>query len=379
MFQSFDFIKHLDTNNETTHYIITAAIAFAIVLVSQVLAWVARKILRSMLKRANSRQKKWYDILLETAIRPVGIIIKVAGIMFALKTLTVDIKNELFQSIITHSEIIFIPLCSWFLTNFITALERSYIDEIDQNKRKGDQTTVQAISKLVRLSVIIVTILIVLQNMGINLTGLLAAGSVGGLVIGFAGKDLLANFFGGLMLYLERPFKVGDWIRSPDREIEGTVVNIGLRTTAIKTFDQRPLYVPNSIFTSISLENPSRMSNRRIYETIGVRYQDISKVEGILKDIRDYILSAPEIEPTLTTMINFNSFAPSSLDFFIYCFTKTTNWQEYHRVKEKVLLAVCDIINSHGAQIAFPTSTIHLQKGDNPEYGSELPDLKTKY
>ena len=372
MFQSLDFVKYLEINNDTIHYAITAVVAFAVVLVSQALAWTARKVLRSMLKRISATQRKWNHVLLETAIKPVGIIIRVAGIVLALKILTTDIKNELFQALITHSYIIFIPLLSWFLGNFILALEHSYLDEIDKNQRNGDKTTIQAISKLIRLSVIIITILIILQNMGINLTGLLAASSVGGLIIGFAGKDLLANFFGGLMLYLERPFKVGDWIRSPDREIEGTVVNIGLRTTAIKTFDQRPLYVPNAVFTSIALENPSRMSNRRIYETIGVRYQDVSKVHNILKDIRDYIHNAPEIETTLTTMIHFNSFAPSSLDFFIYCFTKTTNWQEYHQVKEKVLLAVCEIISNHGAQIAFPTSTVHLEKGDNPEHGREL-------
>ena len=90
----------------------------------------------------------------------------------------------------------------------------------------------------------------------------------------FAAKDLLANFFGGLTIYLDRPFAVGDWIRSPDREIEGTVERIGWRLTLIRTFDKRPLYIPNAVFTTIAVENPSRMHNRRIYETIGIRYDD---------------------------------------------------------------------------------------------------------
>ena len=106
-----------------------------------------------------------------------------------------------------------------------------------------------------------------------------------GIAVGFAAKDLLANFFGGLMVYLDRPFAIGDWIRSPDREIEGTVEEIGWRVTCIRTFDKRPIYVPNSVFTQVTVENPSRMLNRRIYETIGVRYDDAAKVRDIITDV----------------------------------------------------------------------------------------------
>ena len=114
----------------------------------------------------------------------------------------------------------------------------------------------------------------ILQSLGVSVSGLLAFGGIGGIAVGFAARDLLANFLGGLSIYLDRPFTVGDWIRSPDREIEGTVEEIGWRMTRIRTFDQRPLYVPNSIFASVALENPSRMNNRRIYETLGIRYED---------------------------------------------------------------------------------------------------------
>ena len=104
-----------------------------------------------------------------------------------------------------------------------------------------------------------------MQALGYSISGVLAFGGIGGIAVGFAAKDLLANFFGGLMIYLDRPFSVGDWIRSPDKNIEGTVEEIGWRLTRIRTFDKRPLYVPNSTFTQISVENPSRMLNRRIY------------------------------------------------------------------------------------------------------------------
>src|SRR5690606_30903944 len=110
--------------------------------------------------------------------------------------------------------------------------------------------TAKAISKLLKAAAIITAMLVLLQSLGFSVSGVLAFGGIGGIAIGFAARDLLANFFGALMLYFDRPFAVGDWVRSPDREIEGTVEDIGWRLTRIRTFDQRPLYVPNSIFAN---------------------------------------------------------------------------------------------------------------------------------
>jgi MscS family membrane protein len=178
--------------------------------------------------------------------------------------------------------------------------------------------------------------------------------------VGFAARDLLANFFGGLMIYMDRPFSVGDWVRSPDRNIEGTVEEIGWRLTRIRTFDKRPLYVPNSTFASIAVENPSRMSHRRIYETVGVRYDDADKLQSIIGDVVNMLKTHPEIDESQTLIVNFNEFGPSSLDFFVYTFTHTTNWIKFHEVKQDVLFKIYEIITRHGAEVAFPTSTIHV-------------------
>ncbi|WP_273009454.1 mechanosensitive ion channel family protein, partial [Spongiibacter tropicus] len=185
-------------------------------------------------------------------------------------------------------------------------------------------------------------------------------GGIGGIAVGFAAKDLLANFFGGLMVYLDRPFSVGDWIRSPDKNIEGTVENIGWRQTRIRTFDQRPLYVPNATFTQISVENPSRMLNRRIYETIGVRYDDAKHIPAIISKVREMLANHPEIDTRKTLIVNFNSFNASSLDFFVYTFTKTTQWVKYHEIKQDILLNILEIVHELGADVAYPTSTIKM-------------------
>jgi MscS family membrane protein len=231
---------------------------------------------------------------------------------------------------------------------------------------KHDATTINGIGKLSRMIIIVIGLVSVLQSMGLSLSGVMTMGGVGGLVAGFAAKDLLSNFFGGWMIYFDKPFKVGDWIRSPDRSIEGTVERIGWRMSVIRTFDKRPLYIPNAIFSSIVVENPSRMTNRRIKETIGLRYADADKIEPIIHAVTAMLRSHPAIDTRQTMIVNFDSFGPSSLDFFIYTFTKTVNWIEFHQIKQDVLLKVINIIHQHDADVAFPTQTLKFDPAVEP-------------
>jgi MscS family membrane protein len=119
--------------------------------------------------------------------------------------------------------------------------------------------------------------------------------------------------------------------------------------------------VPNSLFTTIVVENPTRMTHRRIKETIGIRYDDLDKMAAIVADVKAMLQAHSEIDSSVTLIVNFNQFAASSLDFFIYAFTKTVDWVHYHEVKQDVLLKVAAIIETYGAEIAFPTRTLHIE------------------
>jgi MscS family membrane protein len=260
-----------------------------------------------------------------------------------------------------------VGILTWAVIRFMNRIQMHILEDAAD---KVDVTTVEALGRLLRITVLITAGLIILQTLGFSVSGVLAFGGLGGIAVGFAAKDLLSNFFGGLMIFLDRPFGVGDWIRSPDRNIEGTVESLGWRLTTIRTFDKRPLYVPNATFLSISVENPSRMSHRRISETIGVRYDDASQLPSIVADVRAMLQVHPEIDAEQTLMVHFNTFGPSSLDFFVYCFTKTTVWTEFHRVKEDVLFEINAIIARHGAEIAFPTQTVHLQVDPDQPFGT---------
>jgi len=249
----------------------------------------------------------------------------------------------------------------WVLIRLAINIEQYLLQD-----KSRDETTIQAASKVARLIILTIGLLTVMQTLGVSLRGLLTFGGVGGLIVGLAAKDLLSNFFGGLMIYFDRPFKVGEWIRSPDREIEGTVERIGWRMTIIRTFDKRPLYVPNSVFSNIIVENPSRMKNRRIYETIGLRYQDADKMATIVAQVREMLENHEDIDAQQTLIVNFNAFGASSLDFFIYTFTETINWVRFHEVKQDVMLKVMDIIHQNGADIAYPTRTLMIEPKEAP-------------
>ncbi len=327
---------------------------FAIVFVALLLDYIQKKALRRLKNQLERTPNLWDDAFIHAVIKPLSLLIWVFGLSIALEVAGLSNALKLF-------EVGTVVVVAWTIIRLITFVEENVIQQQEIKGKTVDKTTADAISQLLRVSVIITSVLVGLQSLGFNISAILAFGGIGGIAVGFAAKDLLANFFGGLMIYMDRPFSVGDWIRSPDRNIEGTVEKIGWRLTLIRTFDKRPLYIPNSMFASISVENPSRMTHRRIYETIGVRYDDSKQLPAIISDVKDMLLEHPEIDTTQTMMVNFNEFAASSLDFFVYTFTKTTNWIKFHEVKQDVLFKITEIVEKHGAEMAFPTSTIHIE------------------
>jgi MscS family membrane protein len=343
---------------------------FVIVLIALSLGFVLNRMLDKLEVQAAKTKTVWDDALIEACRRPAIWLIWILGINFAAGIAAQKMDSPLQAMIDPINRLALIFLGTIFLTNFIKRAERNLVHP-EYMAQPMDATTVRAVGKLLRASVIITGVLIAMQLFGYSISGLLAFGGIGGIAVGFAAKDLLANFFGGLMIYLDRPFSVGEWIRSPDKEIEGTVEDIGWRLTRIRTFDKRPLYIPNSVFASISVENPSRMSNRRIHETVGIRYQDISSMDAIVTQVTAMLMAHPEIDTNQTMIVNFNKFSASSVDFFVYTFTKTTNWIDFHQIKQDVLLRVAEIVAANSAEIAFPTSTLHIASEEQFDHGSQ--------
>ncbi|MDT8403700.1 mechanosensitive ion channel family protein [Sulfuriflexus sp.] len=338
---------------------------FIVIFTILLLNFVMMRLLQRMQKRFERTKTPWDDAFIMALRKPLRLLFWIAGLWVAGKITQRASDAEIFDLLDPLRDVGVIVAISWFLIRFIKSAEENIHAAGKHTGRIVDRTTTDAISRLLRISVYITATLVILQTLGFSISGVLAFGGIGGIAVGFAAKDLLANFFGGLMIFLDRPFSVGDWIRSPDKEIEGTVEEIGWRLTRIKTFDKRPLYVPNSTFMTIALENPSRMSHRRIYETFGIRYADIDKMKTITVAVKEMLLQHPDIDESQTLMVNFDACASSSINFFVYTFTHTTVWTEYHEIKQDVLLKINEIVAAHEAEMAFPTSTLHIPEQVN--------------
>jgi len=323
-------------------------------------------VFRSSIGLLNRILKKKHYVFFKTisvsSVSPVSFYIWFSGGIIAL--VAVLSHFAIFTDLIPHISVlkamIGIISMAWFAMRWVGQME-DYLFHLQEEDKKWDAITIEALGKVFRLTVFIITGLVILSAMGVNLTGLIAFGGMGGIAVGFAAKDILGNVLGGLMLYWDKPFAVGDWIRSADKEIEGTVESIGWRMTVVRTFDKRPLYIPNGTFSQIAIENPSRMTHRRIRETIGVRYGDVDKVAGITDAIRKMMQDHPEIASDQTLIVNFNVYNQSTLDILIYGFTHTTDWVTFHKVKEDVLLKIAQIVADKGAEMAFPTRTLYVE------------------
>jgi MscS family membrane protein len=319
--------------------------------------------LRRAERLASNTSNIWDDALIRAVRRPLGVMLWIVGLAYAADMARIEAGAQVFRFTAPMRDVGVVACLAWFLFRLIRNMSDSIILAQTERGEQVDHTTVDAISKLARITVLVIAGLVIMQHLGLSVTGLL---TFGGIAVGFAAKDILANFFGGLTIYLDRPFAVGEWIRSPDKDIEGTVEYISWRHTRIRRFNKNPVYVPNALFTNIVVENPTRMTNRRIKETIGIRYEDVAKMAPIVADVRAMLESHPEINTTQPLVVSFNTFGPSSLDFFIYTFTRTKEWVRYHEIKQDVLLKVADIIARHGAEIAFPTRTLHMEAAPRP-------------
>lgn len=344
-----------------------AVTVFLIVLVALLIDFIQRRLMRRLEALVSSTAILWDNAVFKAARRPLSLLIWLIGITLAAQAIPVggaeggDGHLLATDLVINIRQIGVLFSIAWFLLSFVKNTEERIIENARRGEREIDQTTVHALGRVLRITIVVTVVLIALDTLGFSISGLMAAGGIGGLAVGLAAKDMLANFFGGVTVFIDRPFSVGDWILLKDKNIEGVVENIGWRQTTIRKFDKRPVYVPNAIFTTASVENPSRMTNRRIYEIVGLRYQDLEQMEAVTDEVREMLIGHSEIDEKQTLMVHFDAFNSSSVDFFIYCMTHTVNWQRYHKVKQDVLLKIGGIVRRHGASIAYPTRTLNME------------------
>ena len=324
---------------------------------------VQRFIIRRLRKRAERNDHEVRSIIAAAITGPLGFGIWITAITTSIQLYVPEDTRVIpvfYEYVGDIRILVIIALLAWFIARCLRRSEVVVVNRHQAANAEFDLTALQALMGFGVIMVWIIAVLVGFQSLGFNLAALLTIGGVGAAAIGFAAQDCISNFFGGLMVLFNAPFKVGDWIQSPDRELEGTVERIGLYATVVRSFDKRPIYVPNSIFLKAITVNPSRMTNRRIKFNLTLRYQDLDQVQAVSDAIKKMLTEHPEIDTAQTMLVNFTTYGDSSIDIMIYTFTKTTVWAKFENIRSDVLLRIGGIVKQHDADFAFPTRTIEF-------------------
>ncbi|MBC7076248.1 MAG: mechanosensitive ion channel family protein [Syntrophomonadaceae bacterium] len=304
--------------------------------------------------------------------KPVRIFFIILGFYFALRYLPLgDLHDEMVSKLFRSAVIV---LITWGLYDLCGS--HSVLSEEIREKLKIDNILIPFFSKVLRFIVIALGIVVIAQEWDYNVSGFVAGLGLGGLAFALAAKDAIANIFGGIVIVIEKPFLIGDWIATPN--IEGVVEDITFRSTKVRAFDQSLITVPNSTLASDIITNYSRMGKRRITFNLGVTYDTpVDKLKKCVEEIKQMLLNHPGIHPE-TVFVFFNTFGDSSLDIFLYFFTNTTIWKEYLAVREDVNFEIMKILEREGISVAFPSRSIYFENPDVikriiPDNGAETP------
>ena len=325
--------------------------------------FIAKQVLAFMLGKVGAMAQKSKtrldDIMVDSLSKPVGWGAVLGGVYVA--TLILPIPKEPLD-IVTFIDALAraasITLLIWFAIRLSDRLCNYWAEKAAATDSKVDDQAIPIIKKTMNVFFVLVGGSLILQNLGYSVGSLIAGLGLGGMALALASKDTLANLFGAIVIFWDRPFAVGDWVEIGD--VEGTVEEVGLRTTRVRTFANSQITLPNMKLTTASINNWSRMKKRRIKMNVGVTYDTPPvKVRAAVQAIQDIIKTTAELHQDFY-LVRFDKFGPSSLDIFIYCFTVTTVWADFLEVKEQFLLNIMERFQEQGIEFAFPTQTLHV-------------------
>lgn len=257
---------------------------------------------------------------------------------------------------------IFVILFSWGLVNLVSTSSNLFLFLKENTNIQIDEILIPFLSRALQFIIIMIAFSIVLQEFDYHIGGLITGLGIGGLAISLAAQDALANLFGGVVIVTEKPFTIDDWIMTPS--VEGTVEDISFRSTKVRTFEQALVIVPNATLANEAITNWSEMGKRRIYFNLRITYSTPrSTIEEVVNEIEAILYAHTGIHKE-TILVKANDFQDNGIDIMVYCFTKTTDWDEHLAVREEVNLHILDILEEKNAQIAIPTRKLYVKESN---------------
>jgi MscS family membrane protein len=333
--------------------LIAAILVFLFVVILR--KYLTKIVTRFLLNLAKKTETQLDDIIVNQLKYPIRFLFVIIALDLFFQF---TFLNNRFTQLLLSSLLIFDVY--WMLYAFTPAIHHFLINYSRHNEHISYELS-RFIVRIIRLLVILLGIISLLYNFGINVTAFVASLGLVGMAFALAAKDTAANLFGSIALMLDQSIRIGEWIKV--NGVEGIVEDIGMRTTKIRTFEKSFVVVPNSIVANTNIENFSRRGIRRIKMVIGLTYDTTTaQMQKITYDLRSMLTAHEGIAHDQTLLIRFDRFEDSYLGIFVYAFTNTSDWARYLEIKEDINLKIMEIVEENGASFAFPSQSIYVEK-----------------
>ena len=309
-------------------------------------------LLAKLLSRGKEERKAK---LKEMFQKPLALLLGIIGLFLALH---INIESI---AIVKGFKIAVILVICWGLLNYLSG-NLFNILHIGDDTDKINVTAVRFITNILKVLLIALAVVMVISELGYDISGLITGIGVGGLAVSLAAQDAVSNLISGFVIVAERPFKVGDFVKIND--VVGTVDDVAMRSTRLRTLDDCLVTLPNSSVTNAPIVNYSRIEHRLIDMEIGLVYSTSNELlQKCQQEIREFLTADEEIIPS-PMRVEFTKLDDSSLTLSIFCYVTTADIYEYNRILSKVNYGIKEIVEKNGASFAFPSTSVYLEKND---------------
>ncbi|WP_236587578.1 mechanosensitive ion channel family protein [Marivirga aurantiaca] len=337
------------------------------ILIHKLLTFIFDRLIYQLLnKRGYKRVARDYII---PVARPFSLAIVVGLLIIFVPVLQLPIFVNYYLILLLNA---MVPLFGTMVVYKLIDIIGEYMMKVaEKTESTMDDQIVPIVKRVLKIFVLIVGFLFILSKLRFDITALLAGISIGGLAFALAAQDTIKNFFGSLMILFDKPFQIGDWITAGD--IDGTVEEVGFRSTRVRTFRNSLITVPNGKLADMSVDNHGLRQYRRFYTTITITYDTPTHlIEAFTEGLKRIVEEHPKTRKDFYN-IYFNNMSAYSLDIMFYIFLEVPTWGEELEHKENILLSIMKLAKNLGIQFAFPTQTLHMENFPGQ------PSLSPKY
>ena len=305
---------------------------------------------------AKKTRIEWDDLLLESVQKPLGLIVLISFLLLSYTNLQFGVSINLYLSKVLS--ILLSAAVFWVIYNLIDVFAEYLTHITGRTENSLDDQLVPLIRKTLRVFIVVLGVIVILQNNGVNVASLIAGLGIGGLAVALAAKDTLANFFGSITIFVDRPFRMGDWIKTS--AAEGTVEEVGFRSTRIRTFYNSVVSVPNSSLANSEIDNLGMREFRRLKTILNLTYDTSpEQMEAFVEGIKAIVKANSNFRQDYYE-IHFHAFGAHSLDVLVYVFFSVPDWSTELQQRHNFLLEILRLAKALQVEFAFPTQTLHI-------------------